>query len=312
MDIGDSRSHRVRNPGPSWGYSLIACVNRVLPWPLMKVVLWASALVSLCLMKRRRRHSRDFLESALGRSVTWEDCWRHFAAFSEFLVMRFDAAYGKDPIFETDEVSANRFQSLMEGKRQTIQGTFHFGNSDLMGFWLSRFGVSIRMVRFKVENSSDLDWLENRFGSKVSFLWVNEPSNMIFALKEAIDSGHSIAMKCDRVEHSSKIEKFRFLGLERWFPFTIYHLSILFDLPVAFSFGVPDGIRKTRIFTSDIYTPLGETKSEKLELARSHFQDTLKLLETLVQKYPYQWFNFCDAIPVVDCGKKSTQTKAAV
>jgi len=278
----------------------------------MKAILWASSLVSLCLMKRQRNHSRVFLESALGRTVTWEDCWRHFASFSEFLAIRFDAAYGKDPVFETDSVSAQRFQSLVDGTKQSIQGTFHFGNSDLMGFWLSRFDISVRMVRFRVGNSSDLDWLEKRFGGKVAFLWVNEPSNIIFALKEAIDSGHSVAMKCDRVEHSSKLEKFSFLGKERWFPFTIYHLSILFDLPVSFSFGVPIKARRTRIFTSEVYRPIGENKREKLKLARIHFKDTLILLEELVRKYPYQWFNFCDAIPVAESSRQAAKDRQMI
>lgn len=307
MEIGGSRTGETRNPGPSWGYSFIALMNRILPWPLMKVVLWTSSLVSLCLMEKQRRYSRVFLESALGRTPTWEDCWRHFAAFSEFLAMRFDAAFGKDPVFETDSVSAQRFQSLVDGGKQSLQGTFHFGNSDLMGFWLSRFDLSIRMVRFRVGNSSDLDWLEKRFGSKVAFLWVNDPSNIIFALKEAVEAGHSVAMKCDRVEHSSKIEKFSFLGAERWFPFTIYHLSILFDLPVSFSFGVPIKARRTRIFTSEVYRPTGDSKREKLNLARIHFEDTLKMLEALVRKYPYQWFNFCNAIPVVASGRQAAR-----
>ncbi len=296
MEIGEPRQ---RNPGPSWGYSFIAFVNRVLPWPLMKGILWASSFVSLCLMGQQRRHSRMFLDSALRRSATWLDCWKHFAAFSEFMVRRFDAANGRDPDFETDSESLRRFHSLIDNKEQSIHGTFHFGNSDLMGFWLSRFDLSIRMVRFRVGNSSDLDRLEKRFGSKVAFLWVNEPSNMIFALKEAIDSGHSVAMKCDRVEHSSKMEKFTFLGVERWFPFTIYHLSILFGLPVSFSIGVPNNDRSTQIFTSEVYRPVGRNKREKLELARNHFMETLVLLEALVYKYPYQWFNFYDSLPVV-------------
>lgn len=292
-----------RNPGPTWGYPLIYFVSRVLPWPVMRFVLKISSLVAMAVMGKERRNSRVFLSEALGRPSTWRDSWRHFAAFSEFLVRRFDAAGGSDPEFYSDDGSKERLAGMTEGKDQGLHGTFHFGNSDLMGFWLSDFDISIRMVRYQVGNSNDLKWLEKRFGDKVGFLWVNDPSNLLFALKAAVEEGHSIAMKCDRVEHSSKLETFDFLGSRRWFPFTIYHLSILFGVPVMFSFGLPKGRHGTQVYTSTVYRPEGETKREKLAAARIHFSETLQLLERLVRENPFQWFNFLDAVPVAKEGE---------
>lgn len=298
------------NPGPSWGYAFIYFVNSVLPWPAMRFVLKLSSLVSLALMKEQRRHSRTFLRDALGRDATWKDSWKHFTAFSEFLVRRFDAVSGDEPIFESNDGSKERLLKLTKDKEQAFHGTFHFGNSDLMGFWLSHFDISVRMVRHQVGNSNDLKWLEERFGDQVGFLWVNEPENLLFALKEAVGEGHSIAMKCDRIEHSSKHEAFEFLGKKRWFPFTIYHLSVLFDLPVIFSFGLPESQHETRVYSSRIYRPIGSGKKEKLKQARDHFQETLSLLEALIKKEPYQWFNFLDAVPIVKEGESAAPVEA--
>ena len=265
----------------------------------MQFILKISSLVSMIMMGKERRCSRAFLDDALGGPSTWVDSWRHFTAFSEFLVRRFDAAGGSDPEFESDDGSMEKLRSLIDSGERAFHGTFHFGNSDLMGFWLSHFDLSIRMVRYQVGNSSDIKWLEKRFGDKVGFLWVNDPENLLFALKAAVEEGHSIAMKCDRVEHSSKLEIFEFLGSRRWFPFTIYHLSVMFDLPVMFSFGLPQARHGTQVYTSSIFRPVGASKKEKLVQARLHFGETLKMLETLVREHPYQWFNFLDAVPVV-------------
>ncbi len=289
-----------RNPGPTWGYALIYLVSRILPWPVMRFVLRVSSLVAMALMTKERRSSRAFLTHALGRPSTWRDSWRHFAEFSEFLVRRFDAAGGSQPEFHSDDGSKERLAGLTKAKEQALHGTFHFGNSDLMGFWLSHFDLSIRMVRYQVGNSNDLKWLEKRFGDKVGFLWVNDPSNLLFALKGAVEEGHSIAMKCDRVEHSSKLEVFEFLGDRRWFPFTIYHLSILFEVPVMFSFGLPVGRHGTQVYTSTVFRPGTGTKAEKLAAARIHFRETIMLLERLVRENPYQWFNFLDAVPIAE------------
>jgi len=63
--------------------------------------------------------------------------------------------------------------------------------------------------------------------------------------------GESLALKCDRLEFSSRVEPFHFLGGLRLFPFTIYHLAILFDRPVVFCTAVAGGsdagLRRVRI-----------------------------------------------------------------
>lgn len=290
---------RSRNPGPTWGYAFIYFANRILPWVVMRFLLRMGALVGMTIMREERRHSKLFLNDALGRPAAFSDCWKHFSAFSEFLVRRFDVASGGVAHFESKNGSKELMLELTAANQQALHGTFHFGNSDLMGFWLSEFDLSIRMVRYQVGNSDDLKWLEKRFGDKVGFLWVNEPENLLFALKQAVHEGHSIAMKSDRAEHSSKLEAFTFLGKKRWFPFTIYHLSILFEIPVVFSFGLPSSQHGTDVYASKAYRPVGATKREKLVAARIHFEDTLVLLESLVRQHPYQWFNFLDALPLV-------------
>jgi len=296
-----------RNPGPSWGFAIIYFASRIFPWPIMRIFLRIGSLVGLCIMPLQRGFSRAYLKDALGRAPTWIDCWNHFTAFSEFLVRRFDAAGGSEVVFESLDGSKERLIAFTEAHKQALHGTFHFGNSDLMGFWLSEFDLSIRMVRYQVGNSNDLKWLERRFGDKVGFLWVNQPENLLFALKDAVADQHNIAMKCDRIEHSSKHEEFDFLGAKRIFPFTIYYLSILFDLPVVFTVGVPTSRHGTCVYSSDAYYPVGKNKAEKLENARIHFQSTLKLLNQLVRKYPYQWFNFLDAVPIADQDAKGAE-----
>ena len=293
-------SEQPRNPGPSWGYAFMNRVDRALPRPLMGLLVDLGSLVGMLAMKEQRRHSRAYLETALGRRPTWRDSWRHFAAFGRFLLDRFRAASGEEPVFEASDASQDRVEQLANAGEQALYGSFHFGQSDMMGFWLSRFPLSVRMVRFQVGNSADIEWLDRRFGGKVGFIWVNEPENMLFALKEAVAEGHSIAIKCDRTEHSSKTETFAFLGQRRRFPFTIYHLSILFGLPVVFAFGVKRADGVIEVHSSSVYRPEAGNKRANLAAAKEHFAGTLVLLESLLTRYPYQWFNFMDALPVAE------------
>ena len=65
-------------------------------------------------------------------------------------------------------------------------GTFHVGHSDLTGFLLGRQEHRrVFMVRQRVANSHDTEILGAEFAAWVTFIWVNEVENLLFAL----DSG---------------------------------------------------------------------------------------------------------------------------
>src|SRR5699024_937662 len=136
------------------------------------------------------------------------------------------------------------------------------GNSDLLGYALHDFGHPVHMVRMRMANSDETTWLGERFGSGVSFLWVERPDSMLFAIKEAIEAGHSLALKCDRIGQSRRCEAFDFCGKKRIFPFSIYHFSILFEMPVVFAtaWKVKKGV--SSVIASPIFEP--DLKADKV------------------------------------------------
>jgi len=196
-----------------------------------------------------------------------------------------------------DPATGPDFDLLVKSPQAALFGTFHFGDSDLLGFLLSDYGRAIAIIRLRVGNSDDTAWLGRLFGRWVSFVWVNDPANLVFTLKEAIDAGRSLAMQCDRLEFSARTESFQFLGARRLFPFTIYHLAVLFDRPVIFSVGLPGAAGETVVYSSPVYRPDPADREGSLARARLHFQAVLADLETLIRQHPTLWFNFLPLNP---------------
>jgi predicted LPLAT superfamily acyltransferase len=287
----------TRNPGPRWGYAFMRGVQACLPRPVYRLLLGVGAWVAWLVMPTRRRHSRDYLRTVLARAPRWREEWRHFFAFAEFLVLRLSAARGHE--FTTCRGEAE-FTALMASGEPALMGTFHFGHSDMVGFLLGRYRRTLNMVRLRVGNSSDLRALERQFGEWVRFIWVNEPSELLFALKDSLQGDALVGLQCDRPEHSAKLEPFEFLGARRLFPFTIYHLAVLFDRPVIFSLAVPqDDGRGTMIHHGALFRPLPQLKrAVNLERARAHFQAELRSLEQELRARPWLWFNFQPLNPV--------------
>jgi predicted LPLAT superfamily acyltransferase len=287
------------DPGPSFSYELMRHADRLIPAFVFRPLMRAGAWIALLVMPTARRHSRTYLSTVFKRPARIREIWAHFFAYTEMFVLRSRLAEGRRH-HPRPLASCHPFKSVMDSQRPALLGTFHFGNSDLLGFLLTTFGFRIHMVRLRMQSSRDTHRLANRFGQAVTFIWVNDTRNLLFAVKQAAQSGRSIALKCDRPEHSSKVEPFHFLGERRLFPFTIYHLAILFKLPVTFCVGVPEGPDESLLHGSPTFVPDDSSKEENLARGRVHFQNVLTQIEALIRINPYLWFNFTPLNPVAN------------
>jgi lauroyl/myristoyl acyltransferase len=184
--------------------------------------------------------------------------------------------------------------NLVRSGTQILYGSFHIGCSDLLGYTLSDGFCPVYMIRLKVGNSHDTERFA-RIYKGVTILWMNDPQSVLFGINKAIGEGASITMLCDRPEFSSKNEDFVFLGRKQKFPVTIYHLSAMYRLPVAFCFAIYNGER-VETFAPKPFMPEGG-KREILKAGHEHFQQVLRDVETLLAEHPYHWFNF-DAAPL--------------
>jgi predicted LPLAT superfamily acyltransferase len=293
----------VRNPGPRWGFRFLRFCDRVVPEIIFRPLRALGTWTALLFMPVQRRYSRDYLELVLGRKPRAIDLFRHFFAFEEMLMLKLRVANGRAHRGQIAPNAAD-FTAWLAGGKPALLGTFHVGTSDLLGFLLGgRERRRVYLVRQRVGNSHDTETLAALFGDHVRFVWVNEPGEMLFALKDAAVRGDgAIALQCDRLEFSSRVEAFEFLGACRLFPFTIYYLALIFELPVLLSVGIPSKDPEVSLLHS---APVferapNEPRAATLVRARAHFQEFLRELEKLLRDQPYQWFNFLPLNPPDD------------
>lgn len=288
-----------RNPGPNWGYGFLLWAERWWPRWFFRPLLMAGTWVALGFMPAQRAHSRAYLAVVLARPATLREVWRHFFALAESLVFSLRAGRGVAVHCVLAPAHEAAFEALVRSGRPALFGAFHFGGSDLLGYLLGARGRHISILRQRVGNSADTHLLGARFAGQVSFLWVNDPASLLFDLKATLEAGTSLALKCDRLEFSARSEAFQFLGAARLFPFTIYHLALLFDRPVVFCLAVPvAGRDELTVFSSPVFMPdPAAGRVANTALARVHFQGVLTQLEGLVRRHPFLWFNFLPLNP---------------
>lgn len=286
-----------RNPGPNWGYLFLTRADALLPRSVFDPLVGAGTAIAVACMPAQRRHSQEYLAALFGRKPTWREVWRHFYTFSHSLMRKLRAADGRHYRCILDP-RAEDFARLMARGSPAMLGTLHIGDADLLGFMLGHFRRKTYMIRLQVDNSPETRRLARQFEHSIDFIWVNEKENLLFALKHAIDSGGSVAMQCDRPDFSARLEPFEFLGRRRLFPVTIYHLALIFQRPVAFCLGIPDGTDHATVQASDVFEPDGGTREENLSRGYAHFQRFLSQAEAQLRRNPYLWFNFTPLNPL--------------
>lgn len=289
--------HAARNPGPNWGFRFICACDAVLPGWLFRPLLRLGTAVAVAKMHGQRANSRAYLAVVLGREPSLREVFRHFYAFVELMMLRLRVARGLAHRGDLEPGETGCHMLLRTGEAALL-GSFHFGHSDLTGFLIGpQERRRVFMLRQHLGNSHDTEILAARFADWVSYIWVNEPANLLFAIKEAVAAGGSIALKCDRLGFSAKVEAFEFLGARRLFPFTIYHLAMIFRMPVVLSVGLPAGRGRSTVHSSPLFRPDDSGKAANLARARAHFQEFLGRLEGWLRADPTLWFNFTPLNP---------------
>jgi predicted LPLAT superfamily acyltransferase len=284
---------------PPAGIRAIRFWDRALPFPLNRWVRSIGALVAMGCMAPQRRHSMDYLSIVHGKRCGWRCSWLHFSRFTDYLCDRVHSAW-EPVLFEWADGEGKDFLSLIHRDGPLLLGTFHVGYSDLMGFFTEVFQKQIHMLRLKTGNGEDTESLRGSAGEFLKVIWVNHPEDTLFAIKDVLEKGGSVAMQCDRVQHASKLEAFEFFGERRLFPFSIYALSILFGTPVLFVIaGKPASKGKVPVHSSLPFFPdPGKSRKANHEAAKAHFQEVLRMLESLLREDPCLWFNFEPMNPI--------------
>lgn len=288
-----SPQKKPRNPGPIGGYWIILFARRWVPRPIFRALVIFGTWIAVFTLRDQRAGSRRYLTSVLKRPPTLTEVHQHFLSFADSLIEILWTAKGNPHRVYWAEGEGSDFEETLAKFPIVLFGTFHLGNSDLLGYLLGNFGRQVSMIRIRVANSADTELAQKQFGDSIRFIWVDDPQNLSFAVKNAVERGESLAMKCDRVEGARKTEVFTFLGEEIIFPFTIYHLSRLFSIPVLFAFGFTDEAGGTISYAAPAFVPVSGAKSaEHLTRAKDHFQTVLSIIEDLLRERPYAWHNF--------------------
>ena len=209
--------------------------------------------------------------------------------FGKVVLDRFAAFSGKK--FRMNIPRIDLFNMLLEKGTGFIQLSSHVGNYELIGYTLVS-PTRLNALVFSGETATVMENRANLFGeTNVRMVPVADDMSHIFILNSALADGEIVSMPGDRVFGSQKTVECPFFGEKAKFPTGPFVLAVQREAPMLIVFAMKEGRRKYNVFLDVLPTPEGETKQDKVQSLANAYA---ALLESIVRRYPDQWYNFYD------------------
>ena len=230
----------------------------------------------------RRRHGYPPLKAFL-------KTYRNHYLFGQAMLDRFSVYAGQNK-FRVDNPDNPLFLSMLDRPEGCIVASAHVGNPELSGYLL---GQQQKRINCLIYGGEAKEVQKNRIKilerNNIRVIPVSDDLSHIFLINEALKSGEMVSMPCDRTLGSSKSVTCHFLGAPADFPIGAFALAQQFGAPVLAMFVLKISATLYRIHVRRIPTPTEGNKRERIEaMTRAYAHE----LESIVQRYPEQWFNF--------------------
>lgn len=214
----------------------------------------------------------------------------HFT-FGQIILDRF-AVYG-GARFKIEIEGEATFLNKLEQSEGFIQLSSHIGNFELAGYMFSQKKKQMSALVFGGETETVMQNRQRIFQDmNINLIVVGTDMSHIYAINSALDEGGIISMSGDRIFGSQKGVTCDFFGKKAEFPMGPYILAVSKDVPVISIFVMKDSIYKYHIYVHEVNLPKDKEIKGNRNKAAFLAQEFVRQLESMVRKYPHQWFNY--------------------
>lgn len=215
--------------------------------------------------------------------------YKSYFTFGRIQLDRIAIAVGLKQKFTFEFDGIHYINELLAEKKGGILLTAHIGNFNLAKHFFDEKNnpAVVNLVMTDLEHQEIKSYLETVTGkSMIKTIVLQDDLSHIFKMNAALNNNELIVFAADRYLENAKTFTKEFLGKEVKFPQGPFKLAVRRNIPVLFVH-----IMRERKFHYHFYArPYEQTEHTSKELLKSYLEN----LETMVKKYPHQWYNYYD------------------
>jgi predicted LPLAT superfamily acyltransferase len=265
---------------------------------LSRALLHPIVLYFLVAAADTRRHSRAYLNRALGRKAGWLDVYRHLFTFAATVL---DRVYLLREEFGRFKVEASGAETLMQpfanGEGVLACGA-HLGSFEALRMIGHEKGLRVAMIMYEDNARLINDTLAAIApNAKLHTIALGRVDAML-SLRRWLDEGGIAGMLADRTlpgqGQRSKSVSLLFLGKPARFADGPFRLAAMLRRKVVFMAGLYRGGHRYELRFAELADFSAVTAEGRDAAIRDALVRYVATLETLCREVPYNWFNFYD------------------
>jgi len=235
-------------------------------------------------------HYYFYKRLGFGKLNSYIKVYYNYYSFGKTIIDKFAIASGMRDRFTYNFDGEHNLETILKEKKGGILISAHVGNFEIAEHFFSRvdeYSTHINLVTTDGERQAIKDYLESvSLKTNMKFIVVKDDMSHIFEINNALRNNELICFTGDRYFEGSKTLEEELLGKKTKFPAGAFLIGSRLNVPVIFLYIMKE--------TNKHYHFYAKQAVFKNRDAQDLLKQYTKSIENILEKYPYQWFNYFD------------------
>jgi len=215
--------------------------------------------------------------------------FKSYYTFGQTIIDKISISAGMRNKFTYEFDGIEILKNLLAEKKGGVLISAHIGNFEIAEHFLGDIDINfqINLVTTDLEHSAIKNYLESVTQKPtVKFIIIKEDLSHIFEINAALANNELICFTGDRYFEGTKSLSEKILGEEANFPAGPFLIASRLKVPVVFVYVMKEPNLHYHLYAREAVVKHRDEKA----LLKSYVES----VESMLQKYPLQWFNYFD------------------
>lgn len=280
-----------KSKGTVLGYRIFVFVIKNLGVRSAYTVLYFVASYYVLFSRQGTKSALYYFNKRLGynRLKSYTSAFKNNVVFGKTIIDKVAIASGMRNAFTYEFDGIEHLKKLLAEGKGGVLISAHVGNFEIAEFFFKEIDLNsqINIVTIDNERSEIKEYLESVTGKpNTKFIYIKEDLSHIFDINNALSNNELVCFTGDRYFENTKYLSAELLGKEAKFPAGPFSIASRLRVPVAFVYVMKESSKHYHLYT--------RMATAKHRDAQGLLENYTKNIESILKKYPLQWFNYFD------------------
>ena len=214
--------------------------------------------------------------------------YKSYFTFGQTIIDKIAILAGLEYKFTYEFDGIEHLQHLLDDAQGGVLISAHIGNFEIAEPFFRQIDLNLQIstVSVDMEHSVIKQYIESISKNKPSnqFIYIKDDMSHIFEINKSIANNKVICLTGDRFVEGMRGIKGKLLQADATFPAGPFLIASRLNAPVLFVY-----VMKEKNLHYHLYARIAHVKKRDTEGLLNAYTESI---EQMIQKYPYQWFNY--------------------